>query len=145
MNGIKEPFWGLVTPFSVSFGRNYASRSYKSDLNYVASRNVLFARSLRWLAEKTGINIGKIGARAFWPVMVAWTMYDVAKGIGTTYNKELGMLMGRQSINIVPLTYAGLPLTAGTEGWRTDDMWVHIQDNISSIKDLPQYFAGVPR
>jgi len=68
--------------------------------------------------------------------IIGWTIFDVARSVGLTYNKELGKLIGRQPINITPLMYYGQPLLAGLEGMRTDDMWVHLHDSVASVNDV---------
>lgn len=70
-------------------------------------------------------------------ILIAWTAADAVRGMGLTFEKEIGKLMGRQPIVITPLCFAGKPLVAGLEGMRTDDIWVHLVDSVSSLSDLP--------
>ena len=61
---------------------------------------------------------------------------------GLDFQKELGKLMGRQPLTITPMMYYGRPLLAGTEGMRTDDIWVHMHDKMTSFKDIPAALLG---
>lgn len=93
------------------------------------------------LTKFAATTAGRIGARAIpiigWGIL-AYDILDSIKHVGLTFQKEFGRLMGRQPIIITPLSYAGRPLLAGVEGMRTDNMWVHTIDSISSVSDIPR-------
>jgi len=139
VKGFVSPFMGLVSPA----GAWYAKKAGAAIWGKVATQSMKTGLTKLGATKVAGVALGSAVPVVGWGILIGWTAYDIAKGIGLTFQKELGKLMGRQPISITPLTYYGKPLVAGLEGMRTDDIWVHLHDSITSIKDLPyELIAG---
>lgn len=139
VKGFVSPFMGLVSPA----GAWYAKKAGAAIWGKVATQSMKAGLTKLGATKVAGVALGSAVPVVGWGILIGWTAYDIAKGIGLTFQKELGKLMGRQPISITPLTYYGKPLVAGLEGMRTDDIWVHLHDSITSIKDLPyELIAG---